>query len=76
MKTLTVESKRDFNPENREDMLEYQYFLEHGTWKTVCPFDLEWPFRDITSLINSRIVKYATSSANLHSPNNIQHHPV
>jgi hypothetical protein len=43
-------ARRRFNPASKEDLKELSYFLKHKRWKTLCPFMLEWPHKDITSM--------------------------
>lgn len=42
--------RRRFDPSDKEDLKELAYFHKHKTWKTACPFLLEWPHKDIISM--------------------------
>ncbi len=42
--------RRRFDPANKADLKELAYFQKHKTWKTSCPFLLEWPHKDIISM--------------------------
>jgi len=59
-KTFRVSShtwqKREFNPNSKADLQEYQYFINHSTWKDGCPFILEWPFLNILDMIKHKII--------------------
>jgi hypothetical protein len=50
--------KREFDPDSREDLVEYKHFLEHHTWRDGCPFLVEWPYLDIIKCIEDKIVKH------------------
>jgi hypothetical protein len=57
--TLGVKPKRIFNPKNREDLLEYKYFVTKGTWKNkVCPFKLEWPYISVPHMLHELVAKH------------------
>lgn len=55
--TLNPKVKRYFNPDNIEDLVEYHYFINNGTWKDVCPFMIEWPRVSIPDMISERILQ-------------------
>jgi hypothetical protein len=38
------------DPSDKEDLKELSYFIKHTTWKTTCPFLLEYPHKDIVSM--------------------------
>lgn len=42
--------RRRFDPSNKEDLKELAYFIKHSTWKTSCPFLLEYPHNDVVSM--------------------------
>lgn len=48
--------KRNFDPNSKEDLLEFGYFLDNNKWRIPCPFNLEWPFLNIPEMIKSKIV--------------------
>lgn len=52
-------TKRKFDPTSKEDLLEYRYYIQKGTWKKgTCPFELEWPYLGIPQMLSSRIAEY------------------
>ena len=59
-KTFRVSSqvwhKREFNPNSKVDLQEYQYFITHSKWKEGCPFVLEWPFLNVLDMIKHKII--------------------
>lgn len=53
--------RRRFNPSQVEDLKELSYFRKNGTWKTACPFYLEWPYKDIVSMCQAKYTDYMLS---------------
>jgi hypothetical protein len=51
-----VWNRRLFDPTNKTDLIEYRYFLEENSWKTGCPFILEWPYLNVVEMIQSKLV--------------------
>lgn len=52
--------KRLFDPSKREDLTEYKRFIKHGGWGSKgCPFELEYPYKDIPNMLAQKISKYA-----------------
>lgn len=49
-------SKRNFDPNSKEDLLEYKYFLENRKWQDRCPFLVEWPFLSVQHMITTKII--------------------
>jgi hypothetical protein len=49
--------KRYFNPNSKDDIQEYKYFLENNRWVNHCPFNLEWPYLTITEMIRSKLIE-------------------
>lgn len=47
-----------FDPSDKTDLKELAYFQKHGTWKQACPFLLEWPFKDIVTMCNTRYTEH------------------
>ncbi len=43
-------------------MMTYALFLKDRTWKKGCPFKLEFPFLDIPSMVNDKIVRWILQS--------------
>jgi len=54
--------KREFDPGSKEDLAEYAYFLQKGTWREGCPFIVEWPFLNVISMIEHRFVSHHIGS--------------
>jgi hypothetical protein len=52
-----LRSRRSFDPNDKEDLQEFNYFLQNRKWKTVCPFFLEWPYLTIPDMIKDKIVR-------------------
>ena len=48
--------KRPFDPTNRVDLEEFDYFRKNGKWMSNCPFELEQPFLSIPHMINQKLV--------------------
>lgn len=49
--------RRFFNASSKEDLIEYQFFVENDRWRTSCPFELEWPHLNIDNMIKAKIVQ-------------------
>lgn len=49
--------KREFNPNSKQDLVEYQHFITTGGWKAGCPFLVEWPFITVPDTIQDKIIK-------------------
>jgi hypothetical protein len=50
--------RRRFNPADTKDLKELSYFKKHGTWKSGCPFYIEWPFNDVVSMCYSKYTDF------------------
>lgn len=50
--------KREFDAGKKEDLAEYKYFLQKQSWRDGCPFYLDWPFNNMISMIESKIVRH------------------
>ena len=48
--------KRPFDPCNRVDLEEFQYFRENRKWRDNCPFELEYPFLSIPDMITQKLI--------------------
>lgn len=58
--------KRTFDPSNNEDRELAFLFLKHKRWNNLtesstCPFFCEWPYLDIPSMLQDKIIKYYSS---------------
>ena len=57
--TLGIKPKRIFDPRNREDLLEYKYFITKGHWKSgSCPFQLQWPYLTVPNMLHETIARH------------------
>lgn len=52
-----LRNRRPFDPNDKKDLEEFNYFLSNRKWKTVCPFFLEWPYLTIPDMIKDKIVR-------------------
>jgi hypothetical protein len=50
--------RREFNPANRKDLIELQFFKKNGKWKNGCPFFLEDPFVEIPAMCESKFTNF------------------
>ena len=52
-----MSKKKNFDPNNQNDLVEFKFFLENNKWKDVCPFFLEWPHLTVPDMIKEKIVR-------------------
>jgi len=50
--------RRKFDPSDIADLKELAYFKKNKTWKDTCPFYLEWPFKDIVTMCQTKYTDY------------------
>ena len=50
--------RREFNPADKKDLLEFKHFKQKGKWKNGCPFYLEDPFVEIPAMCESKFTTY------------------
>jgi|Laugresbdmm110dd_1035094.scaffolds.fasta_scaffold177722_1 hypothetical protein len=50
--------RRKFDPSDVADLKELAYFKKNKTWKDTCPFYLEWPFKDIVTMCQTKYTDY------------------
>ena len=48
--------KRIFDPQSKQDLKDYRYFLKNNKWGNNCPFELEWPHLTITGMIKDKLI--------------------
>jgi hypothetical protein len=48
-----------FNPANSKHRLDYASFVKYGNWKNGCSYGLEYPYMDVPTMINAKIVDHA-----------------
>ena len=53
MKTNT---KIKFDPKNIEHLKAFKSFRDQSNWKNGCPFQVEWPYNDVPSMIIDRLI--------------------
>lgn len=46
-----------FDPNNKDHLYKFKFFIENGRWETVCPFFLEEPWMSIPDMVKDRIVR-------------------
>lgn len=49
--------RRFFDANNKQDLLEYQYFEDNDRWRNGCPFEIEWPHLNARDMIRAKIVE-------------------
>ena len=49
--------KSSFEPNNKEHMEEFRFFLKNSRWRSGCPFFLEWPHENVPDMIKDKIVR-------------------
>jgi hypothetical protein len=52
-----AKNRRVFNPNKKEDVAEYRYYIKNSQWESGCPFWLDWPYLSIPEMIKDRLVK-------------------
>lgn len=50
--------RHQFDPSNKQDLVELAYFINNGRWKNGCPFYLEWPYQDIVAMCQSKYTEH------------------
>jgi hypothetical protein len=55
-------SRHKFNPSDKNDLKEFSYFKKNGKWRGTCPFYLEWPFQDVSTMCNAKYADYMLKS--------------
>jgi hypothetical protein len=53
--TLTPQEKVEFDPQNKDHLKDYAYFVKHRNWKNGCRYVIEEPFETLPSMINHKI---------------------
>ena len=54
--------RREFNPADKKDLLEFKHFKQKGKWKNGCPFYLEDPFVEIPAMCESKFTRHMLDS--------------
>jgi hypothetical protein len=57
----SINSRREFDPSKKEDLLELKYFNDNGKWKNGCPFYVEEPFIDVPAMCYFKYTDYMLS---------------
>jgi len=55
---LFTKTKIVFNPASKEHVADYRNFLSTGGWRNGCAYLLEYPYLDIPTMINRKIVDH------------------
>jgi hypothetical protein len=50
--------RREFDPANKQDLLELKFFKRNGKWKNGCPFYLEDPFIEVPAMCESKFTNH------------------
>jgi hypothetical protein len=50
-----------FDPDNLTHLEELRYFKMFSRWRDGCPFELEWPYNDINSMVNDKFLLHSLS---------------
>ena len=56
MSILYKNQRRNFNINDQNDVAEFAYFRKNNKWKNGCPFQLEYPYLDVVSMITSKLL--------------------
>lgn len=51
-----VKEREVFDPNNLHHLEELRYFKVFNKWRNGCPFELEWPYLDIPTLIGEKFI--------------------
>jgi hypothetical protein len=55
--------KRLFDPNKTEDLNEYRRYVNTNSWGIKgCPFELEYPYKDIPNMLAQKVSKYAVEN--------------
>jgi hypothetical protein len=47
-----------FDPNNKDHISDYAYFIKYRNWKNGCHYILEVPFEDVPSMISSKLIRH------------------
>lgn len=65
LKLANLNNRRKFDPDSVEDQNELLYFLENNKWRTLCPFEIEQPWREIPAMCMYKYSLYMLHSREL-----------
>ena len=57
-KWISHRSRKVFDPADKNDLKELQYFLKNNHWKNGCPFYMEYPWEDIPAMCKDKYASY------------------
>lgn len=57
--TSTVNEKVKFDPSNADHLKAFKHLRDFGKWPNGNKFILEWPFLDVPTMAQSKIVSHA-----------------
>jgi hypothetical protein len=58
---LTPRDRIQFDPSNKQHMLDFARFVKYNHWDNGCQYFLEDPYSDIPSMIRAKIADYTLS---------------
>jgi len=61
-RTYTPAPRVEFDPSNREHLLDYAEFLKYNNWRNGCKFLLEEPYQDIPTMVRRKVVMHFMKS--------------
>lgn len=50
--------RREFDPANKQDLMELKFFKKNGKWKNGCPFYLEDPYIEVPAMCESKFTNH------------------
>jgi hypothetical protein len=51
------QNRHAFDPNNKDDLDEFRFFIQNGKWRNICPFFLEWPYLTIPDMVKDKIAQ-------------------
>ena len=60
----SLNNRRLFDPNNKEDLSEFKYFLEHDKWRGACPFYLEDAWDNVPAMCKDKYTRLMLKSLN------------
>jgi hypothetical protein len=58
---LEPKPRIQFDPSNKQHMLDFARFVKYNSWRNGCQYFLEDPYSDIPSMIRAKIADYTLS---------------
>ncbi len=63
-KLTGINHRRLFDPERKEDLLEFKFFLENDKWRGACPFYLEEAWDNVPAMCKDKYTRLMLKSIN------------